>query len=70
MGSAFYAESLYGQRSSAVVTFLTFPSDKTQDLLVHQKTEECQIEYPHEMIECGRFNASIHSAKAVSTEKA
>jgi hypothetical protein len=57
MGSAFYAEPLYGCDSREVVTFLTFASDTNADLLVHLAHPECLIEHPHYVSECGRFQA-------------
>jgi hypothetical protein len=63
MGSAFYAEPLYGQSAADVVTFLMFPSDDTADLLVHQSHGECALEGPDRIGDCGRFRREADEAE-------
>jgi hypothetical protein len=60
VGSAFYAEPLYGLDPHEVVTFATwFPEDDA--FVVHLAHAECEVEHPHRMSECGRFRAEKES---------
>lgn len=57
MGSAFCAEppEWFQGIEDEPVLFLTFPSDAHAETVCHRAHDECQIEQPHQMAECGRF---------------
>lgn len=51
MGSAFLSDGL---GSHETVLFCTWQGDDNS-WVCHEKHEECEIECPHQMSECGRF---------------